>query len=52
MINKLAVKKVEHFKQLTDAQAFIDRILDQGKAASMVQTPLGYFVSIIEVESR
>ena len=50
-MNKLTVKQVEHFKQLTEAQAFIDKILDQGKAASMVQTPLGYFVSVIEVES-
>lgn len=50
-MNKLTVKQVEHFKRLTEAQAFIDRILDQGKAVSMVQTPLGYFVSVIEVES-
>jgi len=41
---------VEYFKTEDEAKIYIDEMIDDGHACNLFNTPLGYFVSVLEVE--
>lgn len=41
---------VEYYKTEDEAKAYIDEMIDDGYACNLFNTPLGYFVSVLEVE--
>ncbi len=43
---------VEHFKDPDEAQMFIESMTEDGYACSKIETPLGFFVSVLELEDE